>query len=636
MCGIVGTISKNNNVIHRELNTMVRAIAYRGPDAIGTKHWVLNDVYIGFGHARLSIIDIKSNSDQPMVREDLQLAITYNGEIYNYKEIKSELKINGYSFNTESDTEVILAAYHKWGNACVNQFIGMFAFAIYDLRTNSVVLFRDRAGVKPLYYHVSNKSIIFGSELKAILCSGTFDKKINNDALANYFKNGYVGAPNTIFENTYKLLAGHYIEIDLNSFQPKITKYWDVINFYNMDEYLDSEDVILENVETILKSAFNYRLISDVPVGVFLSGGYDSSAVAAILQSGSIEKLNTFSIGFDEKEYDEAPYAKEIARHLGTNHHEFYCSHEDALDLIEKLPDVYDEPFSDSSSIPTMMISKFTSDIGIKVALSGDGGDEIFNGYSKYYSNLNSFIKIARLSGLRKLILKGGINLIDNLTTYKLLKDLDIHRIHKLKNILNTTTFNQALRYKIEPTHFNELEIQNLILAPYKKYKSAFDRFDDVSIKKHPVDIMMAIDFQTVMNDDFLVKVDRASMRYGLEVREPFLDHRIIQYMARVPFNIKFKENSPKYILKKIVHKYVPQDLLNRPKKGFSIPKQEWLKGNLNEFVKETLDVSNLASNLSAKYVQEVVDKFYMGYPISEEKVWSLFMYQLWYNKWMQ
>ena len=523
-----------------------------------------------------------------------------------------------------------------WGNACVNQFIGMFAFAIYDLRKNSVVLFRDRAGVKPLYYHVSDKSIIFGSELKSILCSANFEKKINNDSLANYFKNGYVAAPNSIFENTYKLLAGHYLEIDLNSFELKLTKYWDVVSFYNMDEFSDSEDVIIESVEKILKSAFKYRLISDVPVGVFLSGGYDSSAVAAILQSGSTEKLNTFSIGFDEKEYDEAPYAKEIAQHLGTKHHEFYCGQEDALDLIEKLPEVYDEPFSDSSSIPTMLISKFTSDNGIKVALSGDGGDEIFNGYSKYYSNLDSFIKMARVSGLRKLILKAGINLIDNPTTYKILKDLDIHRINKLKKILNTTSFNQALRYKIEPTHFNELEIQNLILQPYQKYKSAFDRFDDISIIKHPVDIMMAIDFQTVMNDDYLVKVDRASMRYGLEVREPFLDQRIIEYMARVPFNIKFKDNSPKYILKKIVHKYVPQELLNRPKKGFSIPKQEWLKGDLKEFVKGTLNYSNLASNLSQKHVLEVVDKFYKGYPINEEKVWSLFMYQLWYNKWMR
>jgi asparagine synthase (glutamine-hydrolysing) len=634
MCGIVGLISKR--VRFDDLNDMLNTLAHRGPDAKGTKHWCLNNNFVGFGHARLSIIDLNSNANQPMVREDLQLAITYNGEIYNYKEIKSVLKESGYTFNTESDTEVILAAYHKWGNTCVNQFIGMFAFAIFDLKRNSVVLFRDRAGVKPLYYYVSNKSIIFGSELKSLLCSADFEKKIDNDSLANYFKNGYVAAPKTIYENIYKLLAGHYLEIDLNSFELKLSKYWDVVSFYNMDEFFDSEDDIIDNVEKILQSAFNYRLISDVPVGVFLSGGYDSSAVAAILQSVSIEKLNTFSIGFDEKEYNEAPYAKEIAKHLGTKHHELYCSQKDALELIEKLPDVYDEPFSDSSSIPTMLISKFTADNGIKVALSGDGGDEIFNGYSKYYSNLDSFIKMARIAGLRKLLLKAGINLFDTPTTYKFLKDLEIHRIHKLKKILNSTSFNQALRYKIEPTHFNEVEIQNLILSPFRKYKSAFDRFDDVSIKKHPVDIMMAIDFQTVMNDDYLVKVDRASMRYGLEVREPFLDHRLIEYMARVPFDIKFKYNSPKYILKKIVHKYIPEELLNRPKKGFAIPKNQWLKNELKELVIDTIFSANVASNLSQKHTQSLVDKFYKGHSINEEKVWSLFMYQLWHNKWMQ
>lgn len=634
MCGIVGLISKR--IRFDDLNNMLNTLAHRGPDAIGTYHWCLNNTFVGFGHARLSIIDLNSNADQPMVREDLQLAITYNGEIYNYKEIKSVLKKSGYTFNTESDTEVILAAYHRWGNTCVNQFIGMFAFAIYDLKRNSVVLFRDRSGVKPLYYYVSNKSIIFGSELKSFLCSTDFEMKINNDSLANYFKNGYVAAPNTIYENTFKLLAGHYLEIDLNSFELKLSKYWDVVSFYNMDEFLDSEEVIIDNVEKILQSAFNYRLISDVPVGVFLSGGYDSSAVAAILQSDSTERLNTFSIGFDEKEYNEAPYAKDIAKHLGTKHHELYCSQKAALELIEKLPDVYDEPFSDSSSIPTMLISKFTADNGIKVALSGDGGDEIFNGYSKYHSNLDSFIKMARIAGLGKLLLKAGINLFDTPTTYKFLKDLDIHRIHKLKKILNSTSFNQTLRYKIEPTHFNEVEIQTLLLAPYRKYKSAFDRFDDVSIKKHPVDIMMAIDFQTVMNDDYLVKVDRASMRYGLEVREPFLDHRLIEYMARVPFDIKFKHNSPKYILKKIVHKYIPEELINRPKKGFAIPKNQWLKNELKELVIDTIFSSNVASNLSQKHTQSLVDKFYKGHSINEEKVWSLFIYQLWYNKWMQ
>lgn len=633
MCGIVGLISKRNR--SGDLDNMLDTLSHRGPDANGTNHWFLNNTFVGFGHARLSIIDLKSNANQPMVRDDLQLAITYNGEIYNYKEIKSVLEKSGYTFNTESDTEVILAAYHRWGNTCVNQFIGMFAFAIYDLRRKSLVLFRDRAGVKPLYYYVSNKSIIFGSELKSFLCSTDFDKKINNDSLANYLKNGYVAAPNTIYENTYKLLAGHYLEIDLNSFELRLSNYWDVVSFYNKEEFLDPEEVIIDNVEKILQSAFNYRLISDVPVGVFLSGGYDSSAVAAILQSGLTEKLNTFSIGFDEKEYNEAPYAKEIAKHLGTKHHELYCSQQDALELIVKLPEVYDEPFSDSSSIPTMLISKFTADNGIKVALSGDGGDEIFNGYSKYYSNLNSFIKITRMYGLSKVLLNAGLNLFNSPFIYKVLKDLDIHRINKLKKILNTTSFNQALRYKIEPTHFNEVEIQSLLLSPFRSYKCAFDRFDDVSLNKHPVDIMMAIDFQTVMTDDYLVKVDRASMRYGLEVREPFLDHRIIEYMARVPFDFKFKDNSPKYILKKIVHKYIPEELLNRPKKGFAIPKYKWLKNELKEIVIDTIFSQNITSSLSQKHTKRLIDNFYKGHSINEEKVWSLFMYQLWYNKWM-
>lgn len=635
MCGIVGIISKGNRRFEGDLEKMISSIAHRGPDAKGMQKWISDDVLVGFGHARLSIIDLNSSANQPMVRNDLQLAITYNGEIYNYKEIKSILTKCGYSFNTESDTEVILSAYHKWGSDCVNHFIGMFAFAIYDFKENKIVFFRDRAGVKPLYYFLSANSIIFGSELKSIICTNEFRKKINNNSLADYLKHGYVAAPHTIYENTYKLLPGHYLQVDLNSFETKLTKYWDVVHFYNMDEFSDSEEILIAQMEDLLHNAFSYRLVSDVPVGLFLSGGYDSAAIAAILQSKLVNKINTFSIGFDEKKYDEAPYAKAIAKHLGTKHNELYCSQQDALGLISKLPDVYDEPFSDSSSIPTMLISKFASDSGIKVALSGDGGDEIFNGYSKYYSNLESFEKMAKSGPIKKYFLKTSLSLLNRPFLYNNLSDLKSHRVQKLKNILETNSFNQALRYKIEPIHFNKNDINKLMLSPYESINSAFDRFDEVSIKKHPVDIMMAIDFQTVMADDYLVKVDRASMKFGLEVREPFLDHRIVEYMARVPFKIKFKNSLAKYILKNIVHKYIPHELLNRPKKGFSIPKKKWLHNDLKELVCDTLNTSYSSSNLSQKYINDLTNKFYKGHSINEEKIWSLFVYQLWFNKWM-
>ncbi len=349
MCGIAGFCDFSKKSSNDILKSMTDVLHHRGPDDSGY-FWDESEYsQIALGHRRLSILDLSAHGHQPMSFEHLD--IVFNGEVYNFKEIKKELLELGYDFYSDSDTEVILKSYHQWGIKAVDRFNGMFAITIYDKKTNQLIFIRDRAGVKPFYYYKKDSLILFSSELKSFHKHPNFQKEINKSSLSLYLQFGYIPEPHSIFKNCYKLRAGHYVEIDLKSQNFKEIKYWDVVDFYNKPKLDISQNEAIERTEELLKSSFEYRMVSDVPVGVFLSGGYDSSVVTAILQSGRSEKLNTFTIGFKEKGFDEAPYAKEVAKYLGTNHTEYYCTQKDALEIIPKLCELYDEPFGDSSAI---------------------------------------------------------------------------------------------------------------------------------------------------------------------------------------------------------------------------------------------------------------------------------------------
>lgn len=635
MCGIVGIISLNQKVSENALKSMTSAIRHRGPDAAGIKIWSTDNYSLGLGHVRLSIIDLSSNADQPMVSEELGLSISYNGEIYNFSEIKQELLRKGYQFRSNSDTEVILAAYHQWGQDCLLKFNGMFAFAIYDMRLGKLVLCRDRAGVKPLYYYFKDNIFLFGSEIKAFHQHPQFKKELSNDAVAAFLKLGFIPSPNTIFNNCHKLDAGNILIYDLLSNSFELRKYWQINTFFNHPKNQGSEESILADIESLLVSSFKYRMVSDVPVGIFLSGGYDSSTVAAVLQANSSTPINTFSIGFNESSFNEAPYAKEIAKHIGSQHNEFYCSISDARELVSMIPKVYDEPFGDSSAIPTLLLSKMASN-KVKVVLSGDGGDELFCGYGKYYNNFTEFNKIAELNGVKKDILKNLIKLLIRSGVTDKLPDLLAHKILKAKNVLSAKSYTNKLRFKIEPYHVNDIELEKILKKSFSPLPSSYDNIDHLSTNCSSIDVLMAIDFQTNLIDDLLVKVDRASMAFGLEVREPLLDFRLIEYMAKLPSSVKFTNNVPKYLMRKITHRYIPEKLMDRPKMGFAIPKEKWMREDLSSLVKEVILDSQARSSVFNKVqLEEYVNRFFRKRNLEAEKIWNLFMFQYWYNVWM-
>ena len=381
MCGIVGFCSNYKRTDVEVLTSMRDALTHRGPDDMGT--YIDTENNVGLAHRRLSILDLSPLGHQPMSNEKGSIWVTYNGEIYNYKEVREELIRIGYTFKSNSDTEVLIKAFEQWGIECINKFIGMFAIAVWDKRTKKLYLIRDRVGVKPLYYYRKNGVFLFGSELKALMKHPDFHKEIDYNILPLYLRYGFISSPHTIFKNTFKIRPGHYLCVSNNSITE--VKYWDIADYYNAVPLNKSEDEVAEELEDILIDSFKYRLISDVPVGVFLSGGIDSTIVTTLLQKNIDTKLKTFTIGFIEDRFNEAESAKKIAKFLGTDHTEYYLSEKDALEIIHKLPDIYDEPFGDQSGIPTYLVSKLARR-DVTVALSADGGDELFCGYRRYRS----------------------------------------------------------------------------------------------------------------------------------------------------------------------------------------------------------------------------------------------------------
>jgi len=631
MCGIVGFISKKNQ--ENIINDMLKIQSYRGPDDSGTYIDVKSGVH--FGHNRLSIQDVSSHGHQPFVSDCFNYIIVFNGEVYNFKDIRIELMNLGYNFISSSDTEVVLYSYKEWGIKCIDRFIGMFAFSILDKVENKLFLVRDRAGVKPLYYYVSGKEFLFSSEIKSFHKHPNFKKELNEDILPYYFQFGYISAPHSIFKNCYKLEAGHYLEYTITDSKYDIHKYWDVNDYYKKQKIDKSESEVLYDLENLLDDAIDLRMVSDVPVGMFLSGGYDSSLVSSILSKKQGKEINTFTIGFNDEKYNEAKHAKSIANYLGTNHTEYYMQDKDMLELVETLPFHYDEPFGDSSALPTMVVSKLAKE-HVKVALSADGGDEAFCGYSKYFF-LNKFQNIFS-SRFKKKILKFSLNnisenSIDKINEFlpKNLKQTNIKdKYNKFKRAINSDSLENM--FENASSYVDKKDVKDLLnIKLNNSLHPLFENKSNLSFLNY----MMSVDYNAFMNDDILTKVDRATMSVSLEGREPLLDHRIIEYLARVPENLKYKNKQGKYLLRQILYKYLPKDMVDKPKSGFQVPLEEWLNNDLRYLVEKYLDEKRLNDEIfNIEEVMRLKTRLSLGEYVNINKIWLIIMFEMWKEKW--
>lgn len=628
MCGIAGFIDFSNASEVSTLDKMVRALAHRGPDDKGSECYHEKNFVVGFAQARLSILDLSSLGHQPM--HDHALSIVFNGEIYNFKEIRNELQGVGHTFSSESDTEVILKAYKQWGTDAIQKFIGMYAIVIYDRDIRKVFLIRDRSGVKPLYYYWDNQILLFSSELKAFHQHPSFKKIINKGALKQYFRYGYIPSPDTIFNNCHKVKSGSFVELDLPKKSIAETRYWDINNYYKKPKLSISYAEAKAHLHEIFKSAFVYRMVADVPVGVFLSGGFDSAAVTAIIQGQNVSRLKTFTIGFSEGS-DEAPFAKTVAAHLGTDHHELYCTPKESHLIIPDLPHYFDEPFADSSAIPTILVSRFARQ-SVTVALSADGADEIFGGYDFYPVIDKNNRLLNQIPSAFKNFSKASANLLSNAS---ILPEALRFRLSVAAEAINKNKMQQAavlhdrligIPKNFESAIFSEDFTQG---SPTEKY--VIEGFQS------EMEFVMSRDYQQYLQDDILVKVDRASMSCSLEGREPFLDQRIVEFAAQLPLEFKFSGELRKRILKDIVYEYIPREMMDRPKMGFVMPINRWLKNELAFLLDENLNRKSIAGSgiFNTDFVCDAVDRFKRGKLHNVQFIWKMLMFQMWYKKWM-
>ncbi len=636
MCGITGIYSPSTVIDPSVLLSMTDTLSHRGPDDSGT--YVSRNGEVGLGHTRLSILDLSERGRQPMASDDGRIQVSYNGEIYNYKEIREELRSNGHVFRTECDTEVLVKSYEQWGIECLHKFIGMFALAIWDGRKDELYLVRDRVGIKPLYYYRENGLFLFGSELKTIMKHPDFSKRINMDALALFLKYDYIRSPYTIFENTFKLEPGCYIR--LRNGQMEKHRYWDVAESWNMEPYDVCEEEACEMFEEIMVNSLKHRLVSDVPVGVFLSGGIDSSLVATLLQKNVPNPIKTFTIGFDEEKYNEAVWAKKLADHLGTEHTEFYVSEDEAIKTVFELPSIYDEPFGDDSSIPTCIVSRLARE-HVKVVMSGDGGDELFCGYN-HYARLERSASIIRKtpwvirSGLKTALNRLSVNKVESLGKTFGYSSLARNYEKGRAVLLSILKKDMAEMYRSKWGTQASADFPDLFKEPPHIHDETFSADFAAMEGRGLMTQMLYADFNTWLPDDILTKVDRASMSTGLEAREPFLDHRLVRFASRTPPNLKYRNGKSKYLLKKVLSRHIPAELYDRPKTGFVGPVDSWLRSKLRPLVMEHLGTDGIRKSgvFDADEVSRWTDKFYNDCSIKPDRIWNLLMFQMWYERW--
>jgi asparagine synthase (glutamine-hydrolysing) len=609
MCGIAGFVDRTKD--RSVLEAMTRAIARRGPD----DHGFHFQDGVGLGHRRLSIIDLSPLGHQPMQFETLW--ITFNGEIYNYAEVRQELISLGYQFKSNSDTEVILKAFHRWGPECVNRFIGMFALAVYDTETDTLFLIRDRAGVKPLYFAHAGDRLAFGSSLhcfKPYLDPAERDE-IDRVALSHFLALGYVGGERSILRAVRKLPQGCYLKFHAG--EASIHRYWDVEFQENESWRSRSVDDVVDELEGLALSAFRYRMVADVPVGVFLSAGVDSSLVTALLakQCGT---LRTFTIGFSEEGWDESRDAARIAAHLGTDHTDRVLSAERAVAILDDYQDIYDEPHGDASGLATSFVSELAKQNGVKVVLSADGGDELFGGYVRYLEFLARWEQVRRLSSAGRLAGEAGLRLLGSV----------------IPGFKGETFRRQAGLLTEQP--FLHFMMRRHATASATNLAGLFPGYSEVLASGgsgDPLAQMSEWDFKNYMVDDVLVKVDRATMYHSIEGREPFLDHRLVEFAAQLPNQFKIKDGQTKIALKHLLARYLPRELWDLPKRGFAPPIKDWVR---DHFRTTFVDVLGSANDLfDRRELSTLVERYRRGAPVNYPLLWYLFNFQRWYLSWV-
>jgi len=627
MCGFLGVIELNKSFSKQDVLLAGTLMNKRGPDYSGYENIVIDNLNIQLLHKRLSIIDLSNSANQPFFDQKNEWVIIYNGEIYNYMEIKDELKKNGIKFKSNSDTEVIIKSFEFWGEKSINRFIGMFSFMLINISSRKCYVVRDRTGVKPLYYYFSNDKLIASSDLRSINKLLDRNPKFNKNAINSFFQIGYSNCSESYLTDIHKLEQGTLMKLDLNNFKLNKIKYWNPIDFYNDKKFFDlSEDDIINEIEDLLTSSFKYRMVSDVPVGVFLSGGYDSSILAAILSLKLNYKINTYTIGFNERSHDESKYAKQVANHIGANHTEYICSENDSINLIEKLVDVYDEPFGDSSAIPTLLVSKLASK-DVKVVLSADGGDELFGGYSRY----STAIKFNKAINSLPKFLSKSIDflppiIIKYILQYKFGRSMTYDHVRKfIKMIYSKSLINTINLLSINPQ--SEIFSKEIINTENYDFLNGLD----------DINKMLVYDYIKYLESDILKKVDRATMYYSIEGREPLLDHRIFEFMSKVPAKYKLSESlEKKYLLKKITHKYLPKKIMDRPKMGFGVPINSWIKSNdqLKQLFFDSISESRIKN--SGLFNLDLIEKQKNSYLKEKNSsgitLWYLFNFLQWEN----
>ena len=615
MCGICGYIS-DKEILVEALREMNDTMYHRGPNDSGEWQGVIGDTAVGLAQRRLSIFDLSPLGHQPMFSRDKAIAVVYNGEIYNYLELRKELEQVGYSFFSECDTEVLIAAYQEWGSECFKRFNGMFAIALFERNTGKLILARDRMGKKPLYYYKKKNDFVFASELKPIMKFPGFEKEIDKVMLKKLLCSKYIEAPFSIFKDTYKMLPGTYLVYENGNVTTKY--YWDIKKQkeFGVEQQLCYEDA-LEQMDDLLQDAVRMRLAADVPVGTFLSGGIDSTLVTAVSQKLSNYPVKSFSIGFYDKERDEAVYASEIANHIGTQHKELYIGDKETLEMLRDMPYYYDEPFSDSSQLPTMLVSKLASE-EITVALSGDGGDELYCGYKMY--DWTYIAQKADWMGTVASVIPG------------------IGQIKK--------SFPPELRAFInnrEQGYKTQLFLDVMIEEADKLLGTSGEKIKFVCEKeltyKNWQERRMILDLMTYLPDEVLAKTDRASMKYSLEVRCPLLDYRIVEQSFSIPHKYKYTNGKKKYILKELTYRYVPKELLNRPKKGFGVPLRKWLRTVLKSEINRYADIDILRKQ--DIFVPEAVFELIRKQERSDKVIyssmlWSFYVFQRWYQRYIE
>lgn len=646
MCGIAGLLDTGRRSTNCELRELVvgmtNRLRHRGPDDVGT--WTDAEMGIALGHRRLSILDLSPEGHQPMHSVCGRYVISFNGEIYNFRALRAELESLGYRFRGHSDTEVMLSCISHWGIlSALQRFNGMFAFALWDRQERRLHLVRDRMGEKPLYYGWLGRTFVFGSELKALRAHPDFKHAIDHDALRQFVTNNYVPAPSSIYRGISKVLPASLVTLegDHAGAPPRITPYWSLDKAADVgvaEPFSGPDEEAVEVLDGLLRDAVKLRMESDVPLGAFLSGGIDSSSIVALMQAQSADPVRTFTIGFHESGYNEANEAKEVARHLGTLHTELYVTPEEAMGVIPRLPTLYDEPFADQSQIPTYLVSELARR-HVTVALSGDGGDELFGGYGRYFFVEKVWRALRRTPAPARSLMARGLNRIPS----HLWKTV----VHALGPVLPSTisernlggklrTVSGLLKARTAEAVYEFLtaqwrDVDSLLVAPSEVIG---DHGSGNPWKSLPTlwHRMMYRDTLVYLPDDILVKVDRASMGVSLEARVPLLDHRVVEYAWKLPVGMKIRDGQGKWLLRQLLRRYVPVSLIDRPKMGFGVPIDSWLRGPLREWAEELIDEKRLRDQgffhpapVRLKWAEHLSGTSNGQYPL-----WTILMFQAW------